>query len=161
MGKLLAYLGMSAGHEVTYMPSYGAEVRGGTANCTVILSDRKIASPVSRNPTTVIAMNKPSQIKFEPRMSASGLLILNSSLIDGGPSRDDVRCVEVPANAIAEELGSVRVANMVALGLYLAARKILALELALDCLSKVLPARRHDLLEINLQALRRGAKEGS
>jgi len=158
MGKLLAYLGMQEGHQVTYIPSYGAEVRGGTANCTVIISSEEIASPLSPNPSTAIVMNKPSLDKFEPRIKREGLLILNSSLISRKSNRDDLEVIEVPATGIAAKLGNPKVANLVALGAYIARRKVVSLKTALDHLRDVLPARSHHLLDINKEALKEGAK---
>ena len=158
MGKLLAYLGMQEGHQVTYIPSYGAEVRGGTANCTVIISSEEIASPLSPHPSTAIVMNKPSLDKFEPRIKREGLLILNSSLISREANRDDLEIMEVPATEIAMRLGNSRVANMVALGAYMARKKVVSLGTALDHLRDVLPERSHHLLDINKKALKEGAK---
>lgn len=158
MGKLLAYLGMLEGNQVTYIPSYGAEVRGGTANCTVIISSEEIASPLSPHPSTVIVMNKPSLDKFEPRIKREGLLIFNSSLISREPNRDDLEVMEVPATEIATKLGNSRVANMVALGAYMAKKKLIPLKTVLDHLKDVLPKRSHHLLEINKEALKEGAR---
>ncbi|MCD5401022.1 2-oxoacid:acceptor oxidoreductase family protein [candidate division NPL-UPA2 bacterium] len=158
MGKLLAYLGMQEGHQVTYIPSYGAEVRGGTANCTVIISSEEIASPLSPHPSTAIVMNKPSLDKFEPRIKREGLLILNSSLISREANRDDLEIMEVPATEIATRLGNSCVANMVALGAYMARKKVVSLGTALDHLRDVLPERSHHLLDINKKALKEGAK---
>ena len=157
MGKLLAYLGMIEGSQVTYIPSYGAEVRGGTANCTVIISSGEISSPLSSCPSTAIVMNKPSLDKFEPRIQKEGILILNSSLISRKPTRKDLEVIEVPATGIAKELGNTRVANMVALGAYIARKEIVPLETVLDHLKDVLPHRSHHLLEINKKALQKGA----
>jgi 2-oxoglutarate ferredoxin oxidoreductase subunit gamma len=116
IGKMLAYAGMHAGKEVSWLPSYGPEMRGGTCNCTVVISDKPVGSPVIRSPRAVVAMNLPSLEKFEPDLREGGLLLINSSLISRGPERDDVTVVEVPANEIATELGNPRGANMVALG---------------------------------------------
>lgn len=157
MGKLLAYLGMLKGYQVTYIPSYGAEVRGGTANCTVIISPEEIASPLSPHPSTAIVMNKPSLDKFEPWIKREGLLILNSSLIGRELHRDDLEVIEVPATGIARKLGNPKVANMVALGAYLASRKSISLETALAHLKDVLPKHSHHLLGVNKEALRKGA----
>lgn len=158
MGKLLAYLGMQEGHQVTYIPSYGAEVRGGTANCTVIISSEEIASPLSPHPSTAIVMNKPSLDKFEPRIKRGGLLILNSSLISREAHRDDLEVVEVPATEIATRLGNPKVANMVVLGAYMARKKVVSLDAALEHLNNILPQRSHHLLDVNKKALREGAK---
>lgn len=156
MGKFLASIAMKEGEEVTYMPSYGAEVRGGTANCTVVISEEPIISPLSWHPSSAIVMNKPSLAKFESWVREGGLLLLNSSLIDRAPERTDLEVVEVPATEIAENAGSVQVANMVMLGAYLGRRRPQSLERAGEILAAVLPKRRQNLLAVNREALRRG-----
>lgn len=158
MGRLLAYLGMQEGRQVTYIPSYGAEVRGGTANCTVIISLEEIASPLSPHPSTAIVMNKPSLDKFEPWIKREGLLILNSSLISRETNRSDLEVMKVPVTEIATKLGNPKVANMVALGAYMARKKIVSLETALNHLKNVLPQRSHHLLDINKKALKEGSQ---
>ncbi len=160
MGKLLTYLGMKEGHQVTYIPSYGAEVRGGTANCTVIISSEPIASPLSIHPSSVIVMNQPSLERFEPRVRVGGLMVLNSSLLVGSASRGDLEVVTLAANEAAEAAGSERVANMVVLGAYLARRPVASIERTCELLPEILPARRHDLLEVNRKALVEGARLG-
>ncbi|MBO4438856.1 MAG: 2-oxoacid:acceptor oxidoreductase family protein [Spirochaetaceae bacterium] len=122
-GKILALAGMSEDKYVSHIPSYGAEMRGGTANCSVIVSDDEVASPVIEKPDVVVALNKPSMTKFEPMIKAGGLLIYNSSLIDSKPSRKDIKSIALPANEIAEKCNNARGANMVVLG----------------CLAKVIP----------------------
>lgn len=122
-GKILALAGMSEDKNVSHIPSYGAEMRGGTANCSVIVSDEEVASPVIEHPDVVVALNKPSMAKFEPSLKKGGLLIYNSSLIDASPKRDDIRVLALPANDMAAECGNERGANMVVLG----------------CLAKVVP----------------------
>ena len=106
IGKMLAYAGMHEGKEVSWLPSYGPEMRGGTANCTVVISDKPVGSPVIRSPRAVVAMNLPSLEKFEPDIREGGLLLINSSLINRGPERDDLTVVEIPANELASELGA-------------------------------------------------------
>src|SRR3989339_6230 len=157
IGKLLAYIGMAAGKEVTYMPSYGAEVRGGTANCHVVISDEPIASPVVSKCDSLIAMNKASVKHFATRIKHGGLLVYNSSLIErqavdeiGG----DFEVAAVPADDIALEIGTVRVANMVALGAYLRKRRIFSVENAIESLPNILASRHHNLLDINIRALK-------
>lgn len=122
-GKILTLAGMSEDKYVSHIPSYGAEMRGGTANCSVIVSDDEVASPVIENPDVVVALNKPSMTKFENQIKAGGLLIYNSSLIDVAPTRKDIRVLALPANEIAMECNNARGANMVVLG----------------CLAKVIP----------------------
>lgn len=115
-GKILCLAGMNDGKYVSHIPSYGAEMRGGTANCSVIVSDDEVASPVVESPDVVIALNKPSMIKFEKQLKPGGLLIYNSSLIDIKPSRTDITSIALPANDIAAECKNERGANMVVLG---------------------------------------------
>jgi 2-oxoglutarate ferredoxin oxidoreductase subunit gamma len=158
-GKLLAQTAMKAGKEVTYMPSYGAEVRGGTANCTVVVSDRPIACPVASEPESLIVMNKASLHKFGPRLRSDGLLLWNSSLIDSPPEVSaDVDVVAIPADEVAVELGSPKSANMVMLGAYLQKRGHLSPQQASEALRDVLAQRYHKTIPVNTEALRRGAE---
>ena len=158
-GKLLAQAAMKAGKEVTYMPSYGAEVRGGTANCMVIVADEKIACPVVGKPDSLIVLNKASLNKFGPRLKSGGLLIMNSSLIDTEPQlADSVEIVAVPADQLAVELGSQKAANMIALGAYLQKRRYLTPDAAAEALPDVLAERYHKTLPLNTEALCKGAE---
>jgi 2-oxoglutarate ferredoxin oxidoreductase subunit gamma len=156
MGQLLAYAGMLAEKNVSWLPSYGAEMRGGTANCTVVVSDDQVASPVVSRPTAVVAMNSPSLDKFEPVLRPGGLLIINSSLCRRKAKRGDIRVLDIPATGIADELGEGRVANMVALGALIGATGIVDAEAVKKSLRKVLPERRHNLIPLNEMALARG-----
>lgn len=157
LGQLLAYAGMLEGKEVSWIPSYGAEMRGGTANCSVVISDEPIASPVVSEARTVIVFNRPSLEKFESRIIKGGLLFLNSSLINIMPARKDIMVIKVPATEVANEIGNTRVTNMVMLGAYIKAVKTVSVGAILKSLKKVLPPRRHDLIPLNEEALRRGA----
>jgi 2-oxoglutarate ferredoxin oxidoreductase subunit gamma len=158
-GKLLAQAAMKAGKEVTYMPSYGAEVRGGTANCMVVVAEKKIACPVVGKPDSLIVMNKASLSKFGPRLKAGGLLVINSSLIDSEPQLDHpVEVIAVPADELAVELGSQQSANMVALGAYLRKRRYLSLDAAAQALPDVLAERYHKTLPVNVAALHKGSE---
>ena len=158
-GKLLAQTAMKRGLEVTFMPSYGAEVRGGTANCMVIIAETKIACPVVGNPDSLIVMNKASLNKFAPRLKSGGLLVMNSSLIDSKPVLDNtIDIIAVPADDLAVELGNQKAANMVALGAYLQKRGNLSPEAAAQALPDVLAKRYHQTLPLNTEALRRGAE---
>jgi len=158
-GKLLAQTAMKAGRQVTYMPSYGAEVRGGTANCMVVVADEPIACPLVARPDSLIAMNKASLNKFGPRIKAGGLLVMNSSLIDTEPDVDDsIEVVAIPTDDIAVELGSQRSANMVAMGAYLQKKGYLTADQAADSLADVLAERYHSTLPVNAEALNRGAR---
>jgi 2-oxoglutarate ferredoxin oxidoreductase subunit gamma len=158
-GKLLAQTAMRAGKEVTYMPSYGAEVRGGTANCMVVISESEIACPVVGRPDSLIVLNKASLKKFAPRLKNGGLLVMNSSLIDVEPELDDsVEIVSIPADELAVELGSPKSANMVALGAYLQKRGYLTPGEAAEALPDVLAERYHQTLPVNIKALHKGGE---
>ena len=157
-GKLLASAGMLEGRHVTWFPSYGAEIRGGTANCTVIISSEEIGSPVVRTPSAMLVLNEASYKKFENRIGQDGLLFLNTSLVHAAPSRTDITRIDVRANDIAEQLGDIRVANMVMLGAFLQKSCVVNLDSVLTALRGVLPARRQSLLPLNDRALRRGAE---
>jgi 2-oxoglutarate ferredoxin oxidoreductase subunit gamma len=158
MGKLLCYAGMMEKKHVTYMPSYGAEVRGGTAYCNVIISSEEIPSPVVSEPTTAIIMNSPSLVKFEPIVSKKGLLIINTSLVTRLVKRKDIAVIQVAATNIADRLGNTRVANMVALGAFLAMRSVVELSTVMAAVQEVLPGYRQHLVEINRQALLEGKR---
>ncbi len=155
-GQVLAYAGLVDGREVVWMPSYGPEMRGGTANCTVVVSSDRVRSPLVANPLGVIAMNRPSFDRFESAVRPGGVLIVNSSLIDAQSTRTDIRVYGVPANHIAEELGSAKVANLVALGSYVGATQAVSTESILRGIAKVVPEERAALRELNVQAFRRG-----
>jgi 2-oxoglutarate ferredoxin oxidoreductase subunit gamma len=157
-GKLLAYAGMLEGRHVTWFPSYGAEIRGGTANCTVIIASEEIGSPVVRNPSSMLIFNEASFKKFEKTIKRNGQLFVNTSLVHEAPTREDLTRIEVKANDIAEQLGDIRVSNMVMLGAFLKKTGVVALESVLAALREVLPQRRHSLMPLNENALKRGAQ---
>jgi Pyruvate:ferredoxin oxidoreductase and related 2-oxoacid:ferredoxin oxidoreductases, gamma subunit len=157
IGQFLAQSGMKEGKFVSWLPSYGPEMRGGTANCSVCISDKEIASPVITKASCVIAMNRPSLDKFEKTVRAGGLLLINSSLIDIKTSRDDVEAVYIPANELAEQLGSPQVANVVMLGAYLEKSNAVSIESVLDVIASKLGAKKAHLVEINKKALIAGA----
>ncbi len=159
IGKLMAYAGMKAGHEVTWLPSYGPEMRGGTCNCTVVLSDRAIGSPISKRPHALIVLNLPSLDKFEDALRPGGIVVVNTSLINRLPRRADVAVVPVPANEIAIELGNAKAANMVALGAFLGASGLVDRESVTEVLRESFAAR-PKLVAINEQALARGFEIG-
>jgi 2-oxoglutarate ferredoxin oxidoreductase subunit gamma len=158
MGQLLAYAGMLENKQVAWIPSYGPEMRGGTANCAVTISDSQISSPLVTEPSVCIVMNKPSLEKFEPTVKTGGLLFINTSLIDVKPKREDIGVYEVPANEIANEIGNSRVANMVMLGAVLEITKAVKPESIIESLKKVLPSQRYNLIPLNAKALERGAQ---
>ncbi|MCS7071387.1 MAG: 2-oxoacid:acceptor oxidoreductase family protein, partial [Anaerolinea sp.] len=156
-GQLLAYAAMDAGLEVAWIPSYGPEMRGGTAHCLTAISDRPIGSPIVQHPKVAIVFNNPSFEKYEPLVAHDGLLVVNISLVACTSKRTDLTEVLVPATQIATQLGSIRVTNMVLLGAALTARPVLPLEALYSALEKHIPAHRRNLLDLNLAAVRRGA----
>jgi 2-oxoglutarate ferredoxin oxidoreductase subunit gamma len=156
-GQLLAYAAMDAGRHVTWIPSYGPEMRGGTAHCTVIISDEEIGSPLVRRPAAVVALNLPSRDRYAPLVAPGGVLVVNASLAPSVAPRADLRLIEVPANDMAEALGDARLANVVLVGALLAALPVLPLEAVERALSAHLPERHKALLDLNRQALRQGA----
>ena len=155
-GQLLTYTGMDEGYHVTWIPSYGPEMRGGTAHCTVILSDDPIGSPIIRNPTAAIVMNPPSMEKYEPLIIPGGVLVANSTLIRERSKRDDIVVVYVPANDLATELGNVKMANVVLLGALLATKPILPIEALKKAMDDHIPEHRKHIIEPNKRALDRG-----
>ncbi|HBE78711.1 MAG TPA: 2-oxoacid:ferredoxin oxidoreductase subunit gamma [Firmicutes bacterium] len=157
MGQLLAYSGMYEGKNTTYVPSYGPEMRGGTANCSVVVSDELIGSPVISEPSIVVAMNRPSMEKFEAIIKPGGVLFYNSSLIDVKPKRTDIKVVAIAANEIATELGNSRVANMVVIGAILKSTGIVNIETVMKVLQeKVLTGKKKDLVGVNRAAIEKG-----
>jgi 2-oxoglutarate ferredoxin oxidoreductase subunit gamma len=155
-GQLLAYTGVDAGWHVTWIPSYGPEMRGGTAHCSVIISSDDIGSPVERQPTVCIVMNPPSMDKYEPLIKPGGLLVANSTLVRARSQRDDIEVLYVPANDLAAELGNVKMANVILLGAMLGKREILPIESVKQTLDRHIPERRKHIIEPNKQALDRG-----
>jgi 2-oxoglutarate ferredoxin oxidoreductase subunit gamma len=157
-GMVLAYAGMDEDYNVSWLPSYGPEMRGGTANVIVIISDEEIGSPVVKNPEVAVIFNNPSMEKFEPLVKEGGLLVYNSSLIDSSPSRTDITNLPIPASDMAQELGDVKMANMVAVGAMVTATHILPLTAISQALRDHLPASKQSLLKSNELALQRGAE---
>jgi 2-oxoglutarate ferredoxin oxidoreductase subunit gamma len=158
IGNLLAYAAIREGKNVTYLPSYGVEMRGGTANCSVVVADEEIGSPVVGRPGSLIIMNRPSLVKFEPRLQPGGVLVLNSSLVPAAEcQRDDLDLVALPLNDLAREVGNDKLANMVALGALVAKTGIVALEAAKDALEDALNPKYHRMIPINQQAMDKGA----
>jgi 2-oxoglutarate ferredoxin oxidoreductase subunit gamma len=155
MGLNLAQAAMLEGKYVTYLPAYGAEVRGGTANCTISVSDEEIASPVASSPTFVVAMNQPSMIRFQNQVQSGGILFLNTTLINAAPTRGDIEFVSVPANAIAEKMGNVKSANMVMLGAFMKKSNMVSLKSLIDGLTVALKGNQK-LITINKDALAAG-----
>ncbi|MDW7710147.1 MAG: 2-oxoacid:acceptor oxidoreductase family protein [Deferrisomatales bacterium] len=159
IGNLLAVAGLRKGLRATYFPSYGVEMRGGTANCTVTLASQEIGSPVTQTPLGLIAMNEPSAVKFGPRVRPGGVAVVNASLISAGAvPREDIRVLRVPCNEAALELGDGRLASMVALGAYVGATRVVGFEHLQEALPEVLPEKHHKLIPSNLRALEVGAE---
>ncbi len=159
-GQLLSYAGMAENLHVTWIPSYGPEMRGGTANCTVILSEEEIGAPIIHHPTIAVVLNLPSMEKYEPLVKPGGLLIVNSSLIPMSTERQDIRSINVAASDIATELGNPRMANMVILGALIGATQIVSLETVARQLDEHLSQRQRKWLEPNIAALKKGAELG-
>jgi 2-oxoglutarate ferredoxin oxidoreductase subunit gamma len=158
LGQLLASSGMKEGREVTWIPAYGAEMRGGSANCSVIISDSPIASPKVEDADAVIALNRPSMSLFEKSVKPGGTLIYNSSIIDIAPSHEDIRNYAVPCSEIADRLGNQRVTNMVALGALMGVYKLFTVETLIEGLREKLRPSREKLIPINQRAIEEGMK---
>lgn len=159
IGNLIAYAAMKEGKNVTYLPTYGVEMRGGTANCTVVISSKEIGSPIIYRPHALIAMNLPSLLKYGPRVLPKGLIFLNSSLIDlKEVNRKDVEVFPVPVNDIAIENGNPRFANMIALGAFIEKTKLVELSTIYDSLEKVFDERHHRHIPENIKAIQIGVE---
>lgn len=158
MGQVLAQAGMSENKYVTWFPSYGPEMRGGTANCTVVVSEEPVASPVVEMPTEVVAMNIPSLLKFEPKVQKNGCLFINISVVDRKPQRSDLRVYEIPANDIAEKIGNLKVANMVMLGSFVQVTKCVSIDSLIEAMKYKLSARSSEIIDLNTKAIFEGAK---
>lgn len=157
-GVLLAQAGLVDGKAVSWYPSYGPEMRGGTANCSVVISSTEVATPVVAVPDTAIIMNEPSLPKFEPLVKKGGLLIINSSLVKSKATRTDIRVVYVDCNKIAEEVGSLKTANLVALGTFAAITGAVSIDSIANAMKKVFKRAKPEILELNRKALEEGAK---
>ncbi|MCJ7695250.1 MAG: 2-oxoacid:acceptor oxidoreductase family protein [Anaerolineaceae bacterium] len=156
-GQLLSYAAMDAGKHVTWIPSYGPEMRGGTANCTVVISDEEIGSPFVQYPKVVIAMNLPSLDKYEDLLAPGGYLVVNSSMVNREVRRKDLHVLMIPANEIAEEIGNQKAANMVLLGGLIGNSSILDIKDLVNALGSHTAARLKKFVEMNISALERGA----
>ncbi len=158
MGMTLAYAGMVENKEISWMPSYGPEMRGGTANCIAILSDTKISSPIISIFDSAIVLNQPSMEKFETKIKPGGLLIYESSNIVKPSTRTDIEIIGIPAATEAVKMKNSKILNMIMLGAYLERKPVVKIDSIIEALKKVLPERYHNLLPINKQALERGAE---
>lgn len=157
MGMAIAYAAMYEGKQVSWLPSYGPEQRGGTANCMVVVSDQPVGSPLVTEPDCAVTMTLPSLEKFGPAVKPGGLLFINRSLVSGGAGREDVRVFALDVLQLAKDMGDSRVANMIMLGAVIAATGVVSLAAAAGALDRVLPERHHHLLELDREALVCGA----
>jgi 2-oxoglutarate ferredoxin oxidoreductase subunit gamma len=159
IGNLLAYAAMREGRHVTFLPIYGVEMRGGTANCTVVVSSQEIGSPVVERPHAGIIMNLPSLVKYQPQILSKGLMLYNSSLIDAHEAnRQDIELLPIPVNEIAIENGNPKLANMVALGAFIEKTKLVRMSSLFESLEKVIDERYHSLIPYNIKAIEKGSQ---
>lgn len=157
VGQLLAYAAMDSGYHVTWIPSYGPEMRGGTAHCFVIINDHEIGSPIVSHPKTGLIFNLPSLDKYEPLIASDGMLLVNQSLVTRQSLRTDIEQIYIPATSIAEEIGSPKITNLVMLGALLARNPILEIDAVKVALRNHIPTHRRNLLDANFAAIERGA----
>lgn len=157
LGMTLAYAGMVEGKEISWMPSYGPEMRGGTANCMTIISDNKISSPIISQFDSAIVLNQPSMDKFAPKVKPGGLLLYESGNIFKPSTRTDIEIIGIPATTEALMMKNAKIMNMIILGAYLSLKQVVKNESILEALKKVLPDKYHHLLKINKEALEKGA----
>lgn len=155
IGKLLAYAGLEEGKSVTWLPSYGPEMRGGTANCTVVIGDKPIGSPLITTPRSAIVMNRPSLERFAPMLRKDGLLVIDSTLITVNSDRSDIRSFRIPADDIAQELGSRRSANLVMLGAYVGLEEVVSHNTLLKAIEKAFASKKQ-FLEVNRKTFMKG-----
>lgn len=160
-GHVLAQAALLEGRHVTWMPSYGPEMRGGTASCTVVVSDRPIGSPILDRAEAVVALNPPSLARFEPIVTSGGLLVVNSSLIEAEPKRTDIRVLALPCTSMASLLGDVKLASVVALGGLIAETHVVRPESIRRALAQIVGAKRRELLDVDLAAFERGYEMGA
>lgn len=157
IGDILAYVAMKEGKEVTWFPSYGVEMRGGNANCTVVISTEKIGSPITGKPHCVIAMNKPSLHKYQKMVKPKGLLIVNTSLVDTADiNRNDIEIIKIPANDLASQVGNSKIANMIVLGAFVEKTKIVTNSLVYEVLPQFFSEEKKKLIPMNIEALKKG-----
>jgi 2-oxoglutarate ferredoxin oxidoreductase subunit gamma len=156
LGKLIAYSGMLENKNVTWFPSYGAEMRGGTANCTVIVSDDMIGSPVIRNPDILIVMNEASYNRFSERLLSGGVLIYDSSLINVKDKRNDIKIVGVPATEISAALKNTKSANMVMMGALVGLTHTLTISSVIQAIDEITPSHRKDSANVNKELIKKG-----
>ena len=156
MGVSLANSGMNEGYHVTYLPAYGAEMRGGTANCTIAIGDEEIASPVASEPNYLVVMNSPSLFTFQNKVTSGGTIFLNSSIINDRPNRSDVKVVCIPCADIAQELGNIKVANIIMMGAFIKISGVVSPDIYLKSLESIMGSKKKSLAEINRKAFAAG-----
>jgi 2-oxoglutarate ferredoxin oxidoreductase subunit gamma len=156
MGISLAHSAMNKGYHVTYLPAYGAEMRGGIANCTVAVADEEIASPVASEPDYLIAMNAPSLFTFQNKITSGGTIFLNSSIVKDRPNRPDVKVCAVPCVDIAQDLGNTRVANIIMMGVFIKKSGIVPDDIYLKSLETIMGSKKKGVAEINRKAFAAG-----
>jgi len=156
LGQVIAYTAIKTGLKATWLPSYGAEMRGGTANCSLVISSEKINSPVVENPSTLICLNQPSMDKFAEKVKEGGLIISNKSLISRCPKNKNLEIFEIKANEIAQKIGSSRVANMILLGTFIAKRPIISIEGAVSSIQAKIGDSNPQIIKLNKQAIEAG-----
>ncbi len=155
-GKFLAYAGLLEGRQLSWLPSYGPEMRGGTANCSVILSDEPVGSPIVSNPDILVAMNLPSLDKYEDAVVPGGMIFVDSTLIERKVKRDDVKVFYIPATQLAQQMQAPTLANMIITGKLIKESGIIKNDSIDDTLKKIVSAKRANLLEVNFKALKCG-----
>ena len=158
MAKFLAYAALGTGKNVSWLPSYGAEMRGGTANCLVTIADEEICSPLTENPAMAVIMNRPSLDRFEEKVKTNGVMLINSSLVDRKPRRQDLRLLKLPVNSLAEEMNNPRGANMILLGAYLEKTGIVSIEEALAHFNDIFEGKKPSIIEKNREAFLAGVE---
>lgn len=158
MGQFLTHAALSAGKHVAWVPSYGAEMRGGTANCLVTISDEEISSPITENPLMAVILNRPSLDKFENKIKPNGTLVINSSLVDREPRRDDLNVLKLPVNELADKLGNPRGANMILLGAYLEKTRVVEVEKALEYFDVIFKGKSEEVIRKNKEAFLAGVE---
>lgn len=155
-GYLFAYAAMLEGKKVTWVPSYGVEMRGGTAHCSIQISEQEINAPLIEEPNALVALNRPSYEKFSPTINGKGVVFFNKSLTEKAPQANGLCVVSIEASDEAKRLGDIRVANLIILGALVQYSKVLDIDNLYRALEKILPPHRHDSIEINLKALKKG-----
>lgn len=158
MGQFLTHAALSSGKNVSWVPSYGAEMRGGTANCLVTISDEEISSPVTESPLMAVVLNRPSLDKFEEKVKKNGTLVINSSLVDREPRRKDVNVLKLPVNDLAEQMGNSRGANMILLGAYLEKTGVVDVNKALEYFEIIFKGKKEEVIAKNKEAFMAGVE---